>query len=147
MPFCMQATEQSPSHRDLQRFCSVAQASSSSHWQRSLAPSLQRSTLIVQRGTSTEFAAGPTDGVAEAGKQVAPTDRSIMTIAISKTPCREGERGRRLTLCRVITTRPSQGGVSAENAVNRRRKSETAARGRVGTTGSVALTLSVRKRI
>lgn len=72
IPFCVQQTEQRPSQSALQRFCNVAQASSSSQTHFSFAPSLHFSILIVQRGTSTEFGEGPTAGVADAGRPVAP---------------------------------------------------------------------------
>lgn len=115
MPFCVQLTEHRPSHNDLHRFCNVAQASSSSQTQFNLQPSLQRSILIVQRGTSTALPAGPTAGVAEAGRPVAPTVRSIMTIAISKTPTERREQ-RPPSTGESVPQRPLPGRLSPRRA-------------------------------
>jgi hypothetical protein len=49
----MQLTLHIPSHIILQRFCKVAQATSSSHMQWIFIPSLHFSIFMVQRGTAT----------------------------------------------------------------------------------------------
>lgn len=82
IPFIRQFTEQSPSQSDLQRFCNVAQASSSSQTQCSFAPPAHFSTRIVQRGTISVLPVVAA-GLAAAdipGRHAVPTDRSSIII-------------------------------------------------------------------
>lgn len=82
IPFIRQFTEQSPSQSDLQRFCNVAQASSSSQTQCSFAPPAHFSTRIVQRGTISVLPVVAA-GLAAAdipSRHAVPTDRSSIII-------------------------------------------------------------------
>jgi hypothetical protein len=56
-PFFMHMHEHSPSHSILQRFCSVAQPTSSSHEQYIFIPPAHFSSRIVQRGTISRLPA------------------------------------------------------------------------------------------
>jgi hypothetical protein len=62
-PFCVQQLLQQPSHSMRQRFCSVAQDSSSSHLQWILNPPVHFSNSTLQRGTTHQLpAAGAAAG-------------------------------------------------------------------------------------
>jgi hypothetical protein len=58
MPFHVQQQLHKPSHTMRQRFCSVAQATSSSHLQRMRKPPVHFSNFSSQRGSTAQFAAG-----------------------------------------------------------------------------------------
>lgn len=89
MPFIMQLQLHMPSHIIRHRFCSVAQATSSSQAHTIFIPPAHRSILMVQRGRTMQFAAaGMLAGAAGMGipMPVFPIVRSIiMTLAIEKT--------------------------------------------------------------
>jgi hypothetical protein len=93
-PFRVAQHEQSPPASALQRFCSVAQATSSSHVQWILNPSLHFSNRSLQRGTTHQPGAGapvarPAGEGATAEFPAAPKNRPLsktIVLDIESTP-------------------------------------------------------------